>query len=312
MLQEFAERSGSTILPYSESTPETLTGQLTGFPTLSFPGHLGNVGNRFTVPFTIQNPARTERRLTLVRITSGRARLLLRPAVCVVPPGQSAVLKAAVRLPRGLLPGELILPVSLQFAEPDVRVSPLTGELSFNYVPAAGLSPLLLYLLIAAGALIVLAAVVALLAVARNRARDRSFRRFFSQARSGRRPIVLRVLEQNPYIGTRNIHEVAPGRAKSVGGDGSAFLIYYLPVPRRIGVLRNEGGRYTFVPRKPQYFAGLDKPLVNCLDQEIVALTTRGQRVRLVFHEYVSPLEKINSLMRSVQRARAQSPSKTS
>jgi hypothetical protein len=32
----------------------------------------------------------------------------------------------------------------------------------------------------------------------------------------------------------------------------------------------------------------------------------------LVFHEYVSPLEKINSLMRSVQRARAQSASKTS
>jgi hypothetical protein len=31
-----------------------------------------------------------------------------------------------------------------------------------------------------------------------------------------------------------------------------------------------------------------------------------------VFHEYVSPLEKINSLMRSVQRARAQSASKTS
>ncbi len=311
-MEEFAERSGSTILPYAESTPETLTEQLTGFPTLSFPGHLGNVGRRFTVPFSIQNPSRVERRLTLVRITSGRTQLLVRPAVCIVAPGQSAALPAPVLLPAGLLPGELVLPVSLQFAEADVRVSPLTGELSFNYVPSGEISPVLLYLLIAVGGLLVLAAaVVALLAVLRNRSRDRSFQRIFAQARSGRRPIVLRVLEQNPYIGTRNIHEVAPGRAKSVGGDGSAFLIYYLPVPRGIGVLRNDSGRYTFVPRKLRYFASLDKPLVDCLGREIVVLSTRGQRVRLLFHEYVSPLEKINSLMRSVQRVRAQSASRT-
>jgi hypothetical protein len=154
--------------------------------------------------------------------------------------------------------------------------------------------------------------VVALLAVLRNRARDRSFQRVFALARSGRRPIVLRVMEQNPYIGTRNIHEVPPGRAKSVGGDGSAFLIYYLPVPRRIGLLRNDGGRYTFVPLKQQYFVSLNKPLPDCLDREIVALSTRGQRLRLVFYEYVSPLEKINALMRSVQRVRAQSASRTS
>ncbi len=312
LLEEFAERSGSTILPYAESTPETLTEQLTGFPTLTFPGHLGNVGRRFTVPLTLQNPARTARRLTLVHLASNRAQLLVRPAVCIVPPGGSAVLEAPVRLPPGLLPGELVLPVRLEFAEAEVRVSPLSGELSFNYVPSGGISPVLLYLLIALGALLVLAAaVVALLAVLRNRARDRSFQRIFSLARSGRRPIMLRVLDQNPYIGTRNIHEVPPGRAKSVGGDGSTFLIYYLPVPRRIGVLRNDGGRYTFVPRKPQYFASLDKPLADCLDREIVALTARGQRVRLVFHEYVSPLEKINALMRSVQRVRVQSASRT-
>jgi hypothetical protein len=236
----------------------------------------------------------------------------MHPAVCVVPPGGSAVLEAPVRLPRGLLPGELVLPVSLEFAEAEVRVSPLSGELSFDYVPSGGISPVLLYLLIAVGGLLVLAAaVVALLAVLRNRARDRSFQRVFAQARTGRRPIVMRVLEQNPYIGTRNIHEVPPGRSKSVGGDGSAFLIYYLPVPRRIGVLRNDGGRYTFVPRKPQCFASLDKPLTDCLGREIVALTARGQRVRLVFREYVSPLEQINALMRSVQRVRVQSASRT-
>ena len=280
---------------------------------MSFPGHLGNVGRRFSVPFTIRNPGQTERRLTLVRLDSGRARLLLRPAVAVVPPGQSAVLEAAVRLPPGLLPGELVLPVNLQFAESEVRISPLTGELSFNYVSGGAISPVLLYLLIAAGALLVLvAAVIGLLALARNRARDRGYQRVFAQGRAGHRPVILKVIDQNPYIGTRNIHPVPPGSSKSVGGDGSTFLIYYLPVPRRIGSIRNDGKQYVFIPRRPQYFATLDKPLPDCLGREIVALTKRGQRVRLVFQEYVSPLEKINSLMLSVRRVRAQSASKTS
>ena len=122
----------------------------------------------------------------------------------------------------------------------------------------------------------------------------------------------MKVIDQNPYIGTRNIHEVPRGRSRSVGGDGSTFLIYYLPMPQRIADIRNDGRQYVFIPRKPQYFATLDKPLPDCLNREIVALTKRGQRVRLVFQEYVSQLETINNLMRSVRQARAQSVSKTS
>ena len=313
LLEEFAARSGSTLLPYSESTPETLTEQLTGFPTLTFPGHLGKVGRRFTVPFTVTNLGPAERRLTLSHLTSGRARLLLRSAVCIVPPGRTVVLEAPIRLPSGFLPGEHVLPVRLAFAEAEVRVSPLAGELSFDYSAAKGISPVVTYILIAGGALLLLvAAVLVLLSLLRNRARDRGFERFFAAGRGGMRPLVLRVVDQNPYIGTRNIHVVPPGRSKSVGGDGSAFLIYYLPMPRRIGCVRNDGKQYIFIPRKPQYFASLDKPLAGCLNREIVALTRRGQRVRLVFQEYVSPLERINSLMRSVRRVRAQNASRAS
>jgi hypothetical protein len=223
------------------------------------------------------------------------------------------VLEAAVRLPRGLLPGKHVLPVLAQFAEEEVRVSPLAGELSFNYVSAGALPPVLLFLLIAAGALLLLvAAVLWLLALLRNRARDRGYQRIFAQGRTGHRPLILRVVDQNPYIGTRNIHEVPPGRSRSVGGDGSTFLIYYLPMPPRIADIRNDGKQYVFIPRKPQHFASLDKPLTGFLNQEIVALTKRGQRVRLVFQEYVSPAESINSLMRSVRKVRAQNSSSAS
>ena len=312
LLEEFAERSGATILPYSESTPETLTEQLTGFPTLAFPGHLGKVGRRFTVPFSLTNPGSQERRLTLDSLVSGRARLLVRPAQCVLPPGGTVELAAEVRLPLGLMPGEQVLPVRLGFAEPDVRVSPLEGELSFTFAPAGGLSPLAVYILIAAAALVAAVAVILVLLLLRNQARDRGFARFFAAGAGGQRPIMLKVADQNPYIGSRNIHVVPRGRSMSVGGGGSAFLVYYLPMPRRIGVIRNDGKQYTFIPRRPECFVSLDKPLVGCLDREIVAVSSRGQQVRLVFQEYVSPLERINSLMRSVKRVRAQSASSTS
>jgi hypothetical protein len=309
LLEAFAESSGATVLPYSESTPETLTAQLTGFPTLAFPPHLGKVGRRFAVPFALASSGPQEWRLTLDSLTSGRARLLVRPAQVVVPPGRTVELPAEVRLPLGLMPGEHTLAVRLAFAESDVRVSPLEGEISFTFAPVGGLSPLLLYILIGAAALVAAIIVILVLLLLRNRARDRGFARIFAAGAGGQRPIMLKVADQNPYIGTRNIHVVAPGRSLSVGGNGSAFLIYYLPMPRRIGSIRNDGRQYTFIPNRPDSFASLDRPLPDCLNREIVALTSRGQPVRLLFQEYVSPLEQINTLMRSVRKARDQSAS---
>jgi hypothetical protein len=257
----------------------------------------------------VTNPGEKELSLTLNRLTSGRARLLLRPVHLQLPPGRTVEFPVPVRLPPGLVPGEQELRVSLGFEASEVRVAPQEGTLSFRYLPALGFAPLpayILYLLIAAA---VVALAVSLTFLLRNRLRDLSFERFWS-VRRGQRPLVFKVLDQNPYIGTRNIRAIPPGRSCSVGGDGSNFLIYYLPMPKRIGDIRNTGKQYIFIPRRRERFVSLEKPLVDCLNVAIEALSLRGQPVRFVFQEYVSPAEAINRLMLSVRQVRDQNSAK--
>jgi len=164
------------------------------------------------------------------------------------------------------------------------------------------------YLIYGLVALILIGIIIVLVFIIRHRLQDAAFSRFFAgiaETRKGRRsirPLIMKVDSQNPNIGTRNIHSVPPGARRGVGGDGSTFLIYYIQMPRRIGEIRNDGKQYRFVPKKLEYFQDLNKPLADCLGKQIRAVSARGREVTFHFHEYVSPLEEINNLMRSVPR----------
>ncbi len=305
LLRAFADRVGATVLPYSQTTPQELTGQLTGFLTLRFPDPLGKVGRRFTAVFTLSNPGSKEAELSLVAMRSGRMNLLARASTRRIPAGQTVELPAEVRLPLAMSSGDYRLPVSVEFRDEGLRISPLEGTLAFTLAGPVvfGVIPLYLLLIVLAAALIILAVVLTL--ALRNRLRDRTFARVFGPGRGKARPLVLKVLRQNPNIGTRNIHEVPPKSSRSVGGDGSVFLIYFMPVPRKIGYIRNDGRQYIFVPKKLEYFTELKKPLEDCLNREIQAVSLHGHEVRFLFQEYVSPLEEINRLLRSVKSAAA-------
>ena len=164
------------------------------------------------------------------------------------------------------------------------------------------------YLIYGLVALILIGVIIVLVLIIRHRLQDAAFARFFAgiaETRKGRRsirPLIMKVDSQNPNIGTRNIHSVPTGARRSVGGDGSTFLIYYIQMPRRIGEIRNDGKQYRFVPKKLEYFQDLNKPLADCLGKQIRAVSARGREVTFHFHEYVSPLEEINRLMRSVPK----------
>jgi hypothetical protein len=305
LLQAFADRAGATVLPYSQTTPEGLTGQLTGFLTLRFPDPLGKVGRRFTAVFTLSNPGAKEAALSLVALRSGRMNLLARASSCRIPAGETAEVPAVVRLPLAMAAGDYRLPATAEFRDEGLRVAPLEGTLAFTLATPLvfGVFPLYLLLIVLAAVLIILA--VVLTVTLRNLLRDRSFSRLFATRRGRARPLILKVSRQNPNIGTRNIHEVPPRCSRSVGGDGSVFLIYYLPMPRNIGYIRNDGKRYSFVPKKLKYFPELKRPLEDCLNREIQALSLHGREVRFVFQEYVSPLAEINRLLRSVKSAAA-------
>jgi hypothetical protein len=114
----------------------------------------------------------------------------------------------------------------------------------------------------------------------------------------------MRVSLQNSRIGMRNVHRILPGSARSVGGGWSSYLVFLVPTPRAVAEIRNEGGHYTFVPLRAEFFPQLSGPLKDCLGAEIPFAGPKGHDLTITFREWVSVLEEINALMRSVRRQR--------
>jgi hypothetical protein len=65
--------------------------------------------------------------------------------------------------------------------------------------------------------------------------------------------------------------------------------------------LRNDDGRYTFVPVRTDLFPDLAGPVRDCLGKQIHARSPRGYRFTIVFRWYVSALDEINRVLRSVR-----------
>jgi hypothetical protein len=113
--------------------------------------------------------------------------------------------------------------------------------------------------------------------------------------------IEMRVSGQNSHIGFRNIHRLTANSSRSIGGRFSGFLIFLVRVPRGIAEIKNESGRYVFVPLRTEFFPSLSGPVADCLDLEIPVATSQGFSCTIRFHRWISPLEEINALMRSAQ-----------
>jgi hypothetical protein len=115
----------------------------------------------------------------------------------------------------------------------------------------------------------------------------------------GERAVEMYVEGQNPNIGTRNVHSIRDGGAKSIGGGLSGFLIYLHQFPMRIAEISRSGNKYVFTPLKAEFCSDA-KPVPDCLGKDIYLISANKRRVRITFKRYVSELEKINSIMRLV------------
>jgi Mg-chelatase subunit ChlD len=113
--------------------------------------------------------------------------------------------------------------------------------------------------------------------------------------------IEMRVSLQNPHVGFRNVHRIPEGGGRTIGGGMSSYLIFLVRLPSSIAEIRNEGGKYVFTPRRPEVFPGVSGPIQDCLGVEIPFVGPHGREMSLYFREWVSPLEEINRIMRSVR-----------
>jgi hypothetical protein len=113
--------------------------------------------------------------------------------------------------------------------------------------------------------------------------------------------IELRVDLQNHRIGFRNVHRLAPGASRSVGGRFSSYLVFLLPFPAAIAEIRNVEGAYVFTPLRTELFPALSGPVEDCLGKEIPFVSPKGRQLLLHFRQWVSPLDEINALMRQTK-----------
>ncbi len=110
--------------------------------------------------------------------------------------------------------------------------------------------------------------------------------------------IEMRVGLQNHRIGFRNVHRIAPGSVKTIGGRFSAFLVFLVPVPSNIAEIRNVDGRFVFTPLRTELFPGVPGPVEDCLGREIPFVNAKGRELSLHFRQWVSLLDEVNSIMR--------------
>jgi hypothetical protein len=114
-------------------------------------------------------------------------------------------------------------------------------------------------------------------------------------------PIEMIVELQKRHIGFRNIHSLHKNKPVSIGGGHSLFLIFLVPVPAHIAEIYFDGKNFVFTPLKPEFFPHLRGPVKNCLGRQIDIVSEKGYSFSLFFERYISPLEQINALMRSIR-----------
>jgi hypothetical protein len=119
--------------------------------------------------------------------------------------------------------------------------------------------------------------------------------------RPGSMQVELRVEEQNPFIGLRNVQLLSAGASKSLGGGRSDFLVFLVKVPSHVAELHFDGERCSFVPLDPAFFPELEGPLEDCLGKDIVMRSKQGYRMVLRFHKYVAPIDRMTRLLHCIE-----------
>jgi len=111
----------------------------------------------------------------------------------------------------------------------------------------------------------------------------------------------LKVRNQNPHIGKRNIHVMKSGSRLSVGGGHSAFWIFLVKFPARIAEVRFDGTQCSLAILKPQYFPNAESNIINdCIGKEITIVSDKDYEISFILHEYEDPVIKLNRLLTSI------------
>jgi hypothetical protein len=211
-LDDLCAALGTSAIPYDPDLKDEVTGILTGYPTLTFPEPLGEVGRRFTVPLRVRNFSKEPILVRLAGAQIDHVEVLERSAEVAIAADSSGVLEARLRLPLSFPTGaqERVLVLDLPAG---LRISPVQGMLSFTYTGRGGLNLprfnflYVVYILLAAGAVY---ALVRLFMLMRRKLHEVSLAGLAKSASSGPAAVAGRP------VGAVAASSAAPARRKRV------------------------------------------------------------------------------------------------
>ncbi len=303
LLNDLSESLDAGLVEYLENSGEESSNHVLGNPSIDAPSDLGKVSTTTIFPLKVKNHDSVQKSVTLKALYLDDKNILINSPKAVIPPGEEAVLEAEIRLPAGMSKGSHTLRLIPEF-DSDLRFSPNEIEVSINHSPHKIQLPrfetwkylLIIALVVCFGFLIFL--LTRKMHVTVESLFKRGSDRIHAQASNGTL-IELVVIGQNTQIGLRNVHSIADSSRVCLGGDGSPFVIFLRPFPRCIGEFVGKNGNFYFYPKKLSFFPE-DTPEVfeNCLNTRLIALSNNGKPVTFYFRKYISPLEKINRIMR--------------
>ncbi|MBN1524404.1 MAG: VWA domain-containing protein [Spirochaetales bacterium] len=319
----FNHDTNTDITDFSHDDRENLLADTAKLPRVIYPQDLGEVGEEFSIPFVMKNNSDIPLSFQLKTLIVNETNILTSPVDLFVPARSESQLLAIVKLPEMMTPGKQSIPASLEF-EGDNRILSRDGTLNFTFVPGkppnfginAFFASIVMWTLLG---LAILTFLVIILLFLRMRGVDNPFRRLLGGSRAentvysaqqkklyanGHHSFAVEMIVslQKRQIGHRNIHRVPKGRSLAVGGKRSAFLIFLVPVPKKIALFHFDGTSFSFIPRKKEYFPAVEGPISDCLDIEIPARSKKGYEFTIKFERYISPLEKIHAIFHSVKK----------
>jgi Mg-chelatase subunit ChlD len=233
-LSDVAQALGVSIVPYTVSDKEHVTGRTTGFPNLTFPPDLGKVGNRFNAPFKVKNWKAEPIIVRLSGIQSDGLDLLEKKVVLTVPAMGEAPLDAPLRLPLSFPRGNQAIHIQLVFQD-DLRISPTAGTLSFTYTGKGGI-PIprltLLYVLYILVGIALIYLLVRLFLFMRKKLLEAPVERNVRAAPAGRAAPGRRRKAEEPPAPAAPAAHAGSGKVPLLGGRAGAAAPLVIPAKR--------------------------------------------------------------------------------
>lgn len=303
LIDSLSEGLDTGIVEYPETPGDGAANEILGTPSIETPEDLGKVGTETTIPIQVKNHDSIEKIIRLLALRLDGKNILINKPEAVIAPGGEAVLEAEIRLPEGMEIGGHTLTLIPEF-EGDLRFSPneITVDVQIGKGGFLSSEKFRLKHLIVIIAVLLAVFLIILFIRRIGLSFESLFRRSSEYAYekiSNGTPVELVVEGQNTQIGMRNVHTFTSRSRFCVGGDGSPFVIFLHPFPRCIAEISGGSDEIHLYVRKPEYFPeDMEPEVTNCLEKRITAIGSNGKQVRFFFRKYISPLERINKIMR--------------